>query len=111
MRPLVTIALAACATAMCSCAHFVPSSPAAPPRLETPRQAAAPCHLFTLKQAPQALAEADVEIGYVTRGAQLVACDAARQLEVDTHEAEHRLIDQQIAERDARLKPWWAFWR
>lgn len=108
MRPCHLIALSACAIAIASCAHYVPASPAAPPRLETPAQAAAPCALFTLKAMPT---EADLEIGYVTRGAQLVACDAARELEVNTHAAEHRLIDQQIADRQERLKPWWAVWR
>jgi hypothetical protein len=30
----------------------------------------------------------DLEIGYVTRGAQIVACDAARRLAVETLQAE-----------------------
>jgi hypothetical protein len=42
---------------------------------------------------PQAPSQADLEIGYATRGAQLVACDAARRLAVQTHEAEHALED------------------
>jgi len=33
----------------------------------------------------------DLEIGYVTRGAQIVACDAARRLAVETYEAQQAL--------------------
>lgn len=47
-----------------------------------------PCSLYVLSAKPT---EADLEIGYATRGAQLVACDAARRLAVQTHEAEHAL--------------------
>jgi hypothetical protein len=47
-----------------------------------------PRSLYVLPDTPT---EADLEIGYATRGAQLVACDAARRLAVQTHEAEHAL--------------------
>ncbi|RUA27582.1 MAG: hypothetical protein DSY74_01400 [Actinobacteria bacterium] len=53
-----------------------------------PLEALKPCALYVLPEAPSL---ADLEIGYVTRGAQLVACDAARKLAVDTHAAEHAL--------------------
>jgi hypothetical protein len=43
---------------------------------------------------PQSPTQADLEIGYATRGAQVVACDAARALAVQTHAAEHALEDQ-----------------
>jgi hypothetical protein len=39
-------------------------------------------------------AQGGLEIGYATRGADIVACDAARALAVQTHEAEHELEDQ-----------------
>jgi hypothetical protein len=42
---------------------------------------------------PPAPTQADLEIGYATRGAQLVACDAARRLAAQTLEAEHALED------------------
>jgi hypothetical protein len=42
---------------------------------------------------PPAPTQADLEIGYATRGAQIVACDAARRLAVQTLEAEHALAD------------------
>jgi hypothetical protein len=35
----------------------------------------------------------DLEIGYVTRGAQILACDAARRLAVETLLAERRAQD------------------
>jgi hypothetical protein len=56
-----------------------------------PAEATRACALFLLPPAPS---ESDLEIGYATRGAQLVACDAARGLAVQTHEAEHALEDR-----------------
>jgi hypothetical protein len=59
-----------------------------------PAEAARSCSLYRLPQSPT---QADLEIGYATRGAQVVACDAARALAVQTHEAEHALEDQLTA--------------
>ncbi len=56
-----------------------------------PQAARAACALYRLPAAPT---QADLEIGYATRGAEIVACDAARALAVQTHEAEHALEDQ-----------------
>jgi hypothetical protein len=53
-----------------------------------PSEAARPCSLYLLPTKPT---QADLEIGYATRGAQIVACDSARRLAVQTHEAEHAL--------------------
>lgn len=53
-----------------------------------PSAAEKPCPIYLLPEAP---IQADLEIGYATRGAQLVACDAMRALAVDTHRAEHDL--------------------
>jgi hypothetical protein len=53
-----------------------------------PAEAARPCSLYLLPAKPT---QADLEIGYATRGSQIVACDAARELAVQTHEAEHAL--------------------
>ncbi|HEY8616039.1 hypothetical protein [Phenylobacterium sp.] len=53
-----------------------------------PAQAAAPCSLYVLPERPT---QADLEAGYATRGAQILACDAARRLAVETHAAEHAL--------------------
>jgi len=53
-------------------------------------EALRPCALHVLPSAPTL---ADLEIGYVTRGAQLVACDAARRLAVETHQAQQALAE------------------
>ena len=53
-----------------------------------PAEAVRPCSLYVLPTNPTQL---DLEAGYATRGAQLVACNAARDLAVRTHEAEHAL--------------------
>jgi len=47
-----------------------------------------------LHQLPDAPTQADLEVGYAQRGAAIVACDAARRLAVETHEAEHELEDE-----------------
>jgi hypothetical protein len=56
-----------------------------------PAEAGKACSLYLLPLAPT---QADLEIGYATRGAQVVACDAARALAVQTHESEHALEDR-----------------
>lgn len=58
-----------------------------------PAEAAQACSLYVLPATPSL---ADLEIGYMTRGAEIVACDAARDLAVQTHIAEHALEDQII---------------
>ena len=58
-----------------------------PPRLTLPQTASRPCDLHRL---PEGATLSDLEIGYVTRGAQIVACDAARRLAVETLLAERR---------------------
>jgi hypothetical protein len=63
-----------------------------------PAEASRPCELFRLPEAPT---QADLESGYFARGAQILACDAARRLAVQTHEAEHALED---AARDRRRR-------
>ena len=100
MRRFILIALSGCSTLTASCASRLPTLPVAP-RVETPAEAARPCAIYLLPMAPT---QADLEIGYVTRGAQIVACDAARALAVQTHEAEHALADRVIpaARRSSR---------
>lgn len=89
MRRLIPIVWLVCGLTTTNCASR-PALPAAP-RLEIPTEARRPCELYRL---PQSTTEADLEIGYAARGAALVACDAARRLAVDTHDAEHRLEDE-----------------
>lgn len=90
MRLSLLIAPLACAMTTAACASRPPSLPAAP-RIEIPAEAARPCSLYVLPEKPT---EADLEIGYATRGAQIVACDAARRLAVQTHTAEHELENE-----------------
>src|SRR4051794_21346982 len=90
MRRSIPPALLGCAMLTASCASRLPAFPAAP-RVEMPAEATKPCGLYLLPPAPT---QADLEIGYATRGAQVVACDAARALAVQTHAAEHALEDQ-----------------
>lgn len=89
MRRLILTVSAACGLTTSACASR-PSLPAAP-RLEMPPQARRPCELHRLPAAPTI---SDLEVGYAQRGAQIVACDAARRLAVETHDAEHRTEDE-----------------
>jgi uncharacterized lipoprotein YajG len=84
MHPWKLIAPLACLLLIASCA----ARPNFAPQIATPAEAARPCSLYILPADPT---QADLEVGYVTRGAALVACDAARRLAVQTHEAEHEL--------------------
>ncbi|MGV9008492.1 hypothetical protein [Brevundimonas sp.] len=43
---------------------------------------------------PEQPTRADLDAAYVTRGAQLVACETARKLAVDTLQAERALQDR-----------------
>lgn len=53
-----------------------------------------PCALATLPPLPT---QADLEVAYMTRGAQIVACNAARRLLLETFEAERTLQDRWLA--------------
>ncbi|WP_374473127.1 hypothetical protein [Phenylobacterium sp.] len=64
-----------------------------------PAEAARPCSLYVLPDRPT---QADLEAGYATRGAQILACDAARRLAVETHASEHAL--EEAARRPARRR-------
>lgn len=85
-----------CALMTASCAVSPPAS-ASPPRLEPPTAARAPCRLDLLPPNPTM---ADLEGGYMARGAALVACDAARRLAVQTLDAEHAAEDRWRAGAD-----------
>ena len=93
MRPWTLLALLGCALLTTNCASRRPNSPAAP-RLTMPAEATRPCAIYRLPKAPT---QADLEIGYATRGAQLAACDAARELAVQTQAAEHAMQDRMRA--------------
>lgn len=83
MRP----ALIACALMTTNCAASRPAS-VAPPRLSVPAEAIRSCDLARLPEAPTLT---DLEVAYLTRGAQLIACDAARRLAVDSWMAERAM--------------------
>tara|TARA_R110002051_G_scaffold221315_1_gene284919 strand:+ start:161 stop:421 length:261 start_codon:yes stop_codon:yes gene_type:complete len=71
-----------------SCAGLPRTSAPVPPQLILPEPAMTPCSLTRLAAAPT---QADLEIAYMARGGDLIACDAARQMAVDTLLAERAL--------------------
>ena len=103
-RSSPTIALLAFVLLTSSCASAPPLEGARPPRLQMPSLAAEPCAVYLL---PDLANIADLEVGYETRGAQVKACDAWRALAVETFEAEHRIQEDWLAQREARNRPWW----
>jgi len=90
--PWNTAALIACAAMTASCAGSPPISTVAPTRLTLPEVAKRPCALTTLPAEPTA---GDLDTAYVLRGAQIVACDGARRLAVETLLAERAMQDVQ----------------
>lgn len=89
-----------------SCAASLPPS-AVPPRLILPQAATTPCVLERLSEAPS---QADLEVAYVERGANLVACETARSLAVETLMSERNLQDRwrrEIAPGPRRWLPPW----
>lgn len=93
-------------TASCATQRLI-STAAPPPQIETPAEVRRACSLYVL---PTHASLMDLELGYATRGAQLVACDAARGAAVAIHDAEHALEARQAADREKRLRPWWKIW-
>lgn len=85
VSPCKLIVLLVCMPTTVSCATSIPTSA---PQLAMPLEAKEACSLYRLPPQPT---QADLEIGYATRGAQLVACDLKRKLAVTTHEAEHAM--------------------
>ena len=81
----------ACTLMMASCAASQPTSPVAPPRLSLPDAATRPCALATLPASPT---QADLEAAYMIRGSQIIACDAARRLLLETIAAERQMQDR-----------------
>lgn len=77
--------------------------PVAPPRLVLPDAATRPCALAVLPDHPTA---ADLDATYMQRGAQVVSCDAARALAVETLIAERRLTDEWSKLEQRRRHDW-----
>jgi hypothetical protein len=74
-----------------------------PPRLTIPEAVTRPCLLSVLPEAPTA---ADLDAGYMARGSQILTCDGARQLGLETIEAERRLIDEWLKIEERRRLGW-----
>jgi len=72
----------------------------AAPHIEMPELAERPCRLDTLPASPTL---SDLEISYAQRGADLVACEAARKLAVDTFEAQSALTKKM----SKPVRRWW----
>lgn len=102
----IRIALPALSGMTASCAASLPPS-AEPPRLSLPPAATTPCVLERLPPAPT---QADLEVAYIERGAQLVACERARALAVETLAAERALQDRWRREIEGRSRPRLRLW-
>ena len=105
MTPLfrwIRLAPIALSATIASCAASLPPS-VVPPRLNLPRAAATPCVLDRLPDAPT---QGDLEVAYVARGAALVACEAARDMAVETLLAERALQDRWRATQTPRRRFW-----
>ena len=98
---LVSVLLAT--TTMTASCVSSPPPPVRPPRLALPDAAAQPCALAVLPPNPT---QADLDAAYATRGAQIVNCNGARQLAVDTQQAEHQLIDEWLKLEERRRRGW-----
>lgn len=94
--------LIACATMIAGCATS-PPEPVRPPRLTIPEAAKRSCALSVLPYNPT---QADLDAGYMTRGAQIVTCDGARALAIESIEAERRLIDEWLKIEARRRQGW-----
>ena len=99
----IRLAPIAFSATIASCAASPPSS-ATPPRLILPQAALRPCVLDRLTESPT---QGDLELTYVSRGAALAACEAARELAVGTLLAEREMQDRwREANAPRRLWPW-----
>lgn len=109
MRPnlLTLTALIACATLTSSCALFAPVSapvqPIAAPQRQMPQTAKEACQLVGRLPANPTLS--DLEIGYALRGAEILSCDARRELAVEIHERQN--AEQQQWRDQLTPRSWW----
>ena len=93
---LITLtALIACGSMTAACASWLPTSapsadPVRAPRVAVPEMALAPCKLTTLP-TDREITWAELEAAYLLRGQQVVQCEMARRLALDTLMAEREL--------------------
>lgn len=92
-----TAAPIVCAVMTANCAGSPRIWTVAPPRLALPEAASRPCVLAVLPPDPTV---ADMEAAYMLRGAQIVACDGARRLAVETLKAERAMQEAKGALKD-----------
>ena len=88
MRPSRLIVATVCAGLTSACASSTRSLAVAGPQNDMPPAARQACELFVL---PKDATEGDLDRGFVLRGAQIVACDSARRLAVETFDAQQAL--------------------
>ena len=69
-----------------------------------PATAIEPCIL--VGRLPAEPTQADLEIGFAVRGAEILACDAKRGLAVDVHQSEHDDEDAWLKTITPRLPLW-----
>lgn len=69
-----------------------------------PAAAMQPCTL--VGRLPSDPTQSDLEIGYAVRGAEILACDARRDLAVSVHQGEHDDIDAWLTARTPRPPLW-----
>ncbi len=74
-----------------------------PPQREMPKTAIEPCQL--VGRLPDDPSLADLEMGYALRGAEILSCDARRELAVQIHAGQH--ADQQQWLEKLTPRSWW----
>lgn len=93
-RPLTLTALAVCMTLNAGCAPWLrPSAPIPPPILTVPETARQSCRMPLLPASPT---QGDVDALIVRSGLAIIECDAARQLAVDTLDAQQRAMSAAV---------------
>lgn len=68
-----------------------------------PQTAKQPCQL--VGRLPANPTQADLEMGYALRGAEILSCDARRALAVEIHERQN--ADQQQWQDQLTPRSWW----
>jgi hypothetical protein len=69
-----------------------------------PQAARQACHLERLPLFPT---NEDADNTLIARGVAIITCDGARDLAVQTHDAEHALEDEWLRLQAERQKTWW----
>jgi hypothetical protein len=93
------------------CASSAPRSApvAAAPRVPPRPDAKVSCALYTLP-SDKAATRADIEIGYATRGLQVLECDGKRLLANAALTEQHTALDKWEQDRADRRCPVWKVW-